>query len=88
MGVIITGVDAVARKRDVLVLVLHCLQKGDQVLVVRELLSHRKGHHHHIDGRFSFSERSEERGNGSVELLHCALGGGRCVAVVLGVAHA
>lgn len=85
---IVSGMDAVSRQRDVLVLVIHCFQEGDQVLVVGELLGHREGHHHHVDGCLAFSQSPEERWDWSVELLHCALGSGWCVAVVLGVAHA
>lgn len=85
---IVGGMDAVSRQRDVLVLILHGFQEGDQVLMVGELLSHREGDHHHVDGCLAFGESPEQRWDWSVELLHCALGCGRCVAVVLGVAHA
>lgn len=80
--------NAVAGQGDVLVLVVERLQEGHQVLVVRQLLRHGEGHHHHVDGRVALRQRAEQRGDGPVQLLHGALGRGRGVAVVLGVAHA
>uniref|UniRef100_A0A0E9VG55 Uncharacterized protein n=1 Tax=Anguilla anguilla TaxID=7936 RepID=A0A0E9VG55_ANGAN len=52
-----------------------------------ELLGHRKGDHHHVDGGVALCECTEERWDWPVELFHCAFGGGRCVAVVLRIAH-
>ena len=80
--------NAVAGEGDVLVLVFQRLQEGHQVLVVRQLLRHREGHHHHVDRRLALRQGAEQRGDGSVELLHGALGGGRGVAVVLWITHA
>lgn len=84
---VVAGVDAVAGHGDVLSLAVQRLQEGHQVLVVGQLLGHGEGHHHHVDGRVAFCEGAEERGDGAVQLLHRALGRGRRVAVVLGVAH-
>lgn len=84
---VIASVNAVARQRDVLVRVVERFEEGDQVLVVGELLGHWEGDHHHVDGRVALSEGTEERWDGSVQLLHGALGGGWSVAVVLWVAH-
>lgn len=87
LSIVIAGVDAVAGQRDVLMCVLHGLQERDQTLVIRELFSYRKRDHHHVDGRVSLRQSSEQRRDGSVQLLHRALSGGRCVAVVFRVAH-
>lgn len=88
LSIIITRMNAVARQRNILMLIFHGLQEGDQALMVRQFLCHRKGDHHHVDGGFTLSECSEQGGNGPVEILHCALRGGRCVTVVPWVAHA
>ena len=85
---VVAGVNAVAGEGDVLVLVFQRLQEGHQVLVVRQLLGHGEGHHHHVDGRLALRQGAEQRGDWTVELLHGALGGGRGVAVVLGITHA
>lgn len=84
---VVAGVDAVPRHRDVLVLVVERLQEGHQVLVVRQLLGHREGDDHHVDGRVALGEGAEQRGDGPVQLFHRALRRGRRVAVVLGVTH-
>lgn len=85
--IVVARVDAVAGHRDVLVLVVERLQEGNQVLVVRQLLGHGEGHHHHIDGGLALRQGAEQRGYGAVELLHRALRRGGGVAVVLGVTH-
>lgn len=88
LSVIITRMNAVARQRDILMLIFHGLQEGDQALMVRQLLCHWKRDHHHVDRGFALSERSEQRGNGPIEILHSAFRGGWCVTVVPRVAHA
>lgn len=84
---VVAGVNAVARHGHVLGLVVQRLQEGHQVLVMRELLGDGEGHHHHVDGSVTFCECAEQRRDGTVQLLHCALGRGWGVAVVLGVTH-
>lgn len=85
---VVAGVDAVPGQRDVVMRVLQRLQEGHQVLVIGQLFSHREGHHHHVDGCVSVGQRSEERGDRPLQLLHCALGRRRRVAQVLRVTHA
>lgn len=88
LSALIIRMNAVARQRDVLMLIFHGLQEGDQALMVRQFLCYRKGDYHHVDGGFTLSECSEQGGNGPVEILHCAFRGGWCVTVVPRVAHA
>lgn len=57
---VIVAVDAATGQRDVLMLFVQCLQKGHEVLVVRKLLSHREGDHHHVDGGVSLGEGPEK----------------------------
>lgn len=56
--------------------------------MVRELLRHGEGDDVPVQLGVPLGECPEERGDGLVQVLHGALGGGRRVAVVPRVAHA
>lgn len=56
--------------------------------MVREFFCHREGDDVPVQLGVSLGERSEQGRDGLMQLLHCALGSGRCVAVIPRVTHA
>lgn len=56
--------------------------------MVWELLCHREGDDVPVQLGVPLRERPEQGGDGLMQLLHCALWGGRCVAVIPRVTHA